>query len=59
MTNPVTAYQERVNRMSRKQVEATLKSHDSMVGTERWSVLDERLRSDLEAMAGVLRKALG
>jgi len=59
MTNPVTAYQERVNRMSRKQIEATLKGHDSMVGTERWSALDERLRTDLLAMADILRKAQG
>jgi len=56
--NPVTAYKERVERMSRKQIEATLKGHDSMVGTERWSALDEKLRGDLEAMAGILRGAL-
>lgn len=55
----VNAYEERVKRMSRKQIEATLKSHDGMVGTARWSGLDAGLRADLEAMAAILRKALG
>lgn len=54
----VQAYEARVSKMSRNQIEATLKNYDGMVGTERWSALDEKLRTDLLAMAEVLRKAL-
>ena len=52
------AYAARVSRMSRNQIEATLKNHEGLVGTERWSALDEKLRSDLLAMAEVLRRSL-
>lgn len=52
------SYEARVSKMSRNQIEATLKNHEGMVGTARWSALDEKLRTDLLAMAEVLRKAL-
>lgn len=59
MDQTVQAYEARVSKMSRSQIEATLKNHDGMVGTTRWSGLDEKLRTDLLAMADILRKALG
>lgn len=54
----VQAYEARVSKMSRNQIEATLKNHDGMAGTARWSGLDEKLRTDLLAMADILRQRL-
>jgi hypothetical protein len=54
----VQAYEARVSKMSRDQIEATLKNYDGMAGTARWSGLDEKLRTDLLAMADILRGAL-
>jgi hypothetical protein len=51
----IQAYEARVSKMSRGQIEATLKNHDGMVGTQRWSGLGEQLRTDLLAMADILR----
>lgn len=58
MTDVLEAYADRVKAMSRSQIEATLKSHDKLVGTSRWSRLDQGLRDRLERMAGILREAL-
>lgn len=51
-------YEARVSKMSRNQIEATLKNHEGMVGTARWSALDEKLRTDLLVMADILRRNL-
>lgn len=58
MTDVLEAYADRVKDMSRSQIEATLKSHDKLVGSSRWSGLDQELRGRLEQMAAILREAL-
>lgn len=56
MTDPiVSAYAKRVESFSKDQIRSTLANHDALVGTERWSRLDEQTRDKLGQMAELLR----
>lgn len=59
MTDPVVqAYAKRVESFSQDQIRATLANHNGLVGTDRWSRLDEQMRDRLSQMADLLRAAL-
>lgn len=57
MNPAVSAYSDRVKTMSHKQIAANLKAHEALIASDRWELLPEETRADLEAMGQLLRDA--